>query len=433
MALIISVTIIFSLVCSAFFSGMEIAFISANRLKIELDNKKGGYKAKLLAYFAKKPEWFIGTMLLGNNVSLVVYSWFMGFILKPQIEALTLGIGWIDSAALVLFVQTLISTIFILVFAEFLPKAFFRINPNGTLSFLAVPLILIYGVLWVPTLLVIAVAEGLMFFFIKDKSERSDKVAFEKIDLDNYLDELTKEVPDVKELENEVKIFHNALGFSDVIARDCMVPRNEIIAFEINEAIQELKDKFIETGLSKILIYRDNIDNIIGYVHCLELFKQPKQIKTILLPISIVPESISANKILEEFIKKNRSIAIVVDEFGGTSGMVTMEDVIEEIFGEIDDEHDLDDQDHKQLSENEFEFSGRTEIDFINEKYRLNIPELEEYETVGGMIIHHTESIPSKGDLISIENFKILIKEVSKTRVELVRFIVVRSTTKELN
>ena len=433
MALIISVTIIFSLVCSAFFSGMEIAFISANRLKIELDNKKGGYKAKLLAYFAKKPEWFIGTMLLGNNVSLVVYSWFMGFILKPEIEALILGIGWIDSAALVLFVQTLISTIFILVFAEFLPKAFFRINPNGTLSFLAVPLILIYGVLWVPTLLVIVVAEGLMFFFIKDKSERSDKVAFEKIDLDNYLDELTKEVPDVKELENEVKIFHNALGFSDVIARDCMVPRNEIIAFEINEAIHELKDKFIETGLSKILIYRDNIDNIIGYVHCLELFKQPKQIKTILLPISIVPESISANKILEEFIKKNRSIAIVVDEFGGTSGMVTMEDVIEEIFGEIDDEHDLDDQDHKQLSENEFEFSGRTEIDFINEKYRLNVPELEEYETIGGMIIHHTESIPSKGDLISIENFKILIKEVSKTRVELVRFIVVRSTTKELN
>ena len=433
MILPISLIIISSLICSAFFSGMEIAFISANRLKIELDNKKGGYKAKLLAYFAKKPEWFIGTMLLGNNISLVIYSWFMGFVLKPEIEHVFSHISWMNSAAMILFIQTLLSTILILIFAEFLPKAFFRINPNGTLSFLVVPLIIIYGFLWLPTLIVIGIAEGLMYFFIKGKTDRTDKVAFEKIDLDNYLEELTQDVPDVQELENEVKIFHNALGFSQVIARDCMIPRNEIIAFEIEEDIQQLKDKFIETGLSKILIYRDTIDNIIGFVHCLELFKQPEQIKTILLPISIVPESITANKILEEFIKKNRSIAIVVDEFGGTSGMVTMEDVIEEIFGEIDDEHDQEDQDHRQLSAHEFEFSGRTEIDFINEKYRLQIPEMEEYETVGGMIIHHTENIPTKGDLISIDNFKILIKEVSKTRVELVTFIVVSSSEKEFS
>ena len=251
---------------------MEIAFISANRLKIELDNKKGGYKAKLLAYFAKKPEWFIGTMLLGNNISLVIYSWFMGFVLKPEIEHVFSHISWMNSAAMILFIQTLLSTILILIFAEFLPKAFFRINPNGTLSFLVVPLIIIYGFLWLPTLIVIGIAEGLMYFFIKGKTDRTDKVAFEKIDLDNYLEELTQDVPDVQELENEVKIFHNALGFSQVIARDCMIPRNEIIAFEIEEDIQQLKDKFIETGLSKILIYRDTIDNIIGFVHCLELF-----------------------------------------------------------------------------------------------------------------------------------------------------------------
>ena len=430
MLLPISLIIIIALIFSAFFSGMEIAFISANRLKIELDNKTGGYKAKLLAYFAKKPEWFIGSMLLGNNISMVVYSWFMGFILKPFIEDLFVKISWMDSAALVLFVQTLISTIFILIFAEFLPKALFRMNPNGTLSFLAVPLILIYSILWLPTIIVIGIAEGLMFFFIKDKLDKNDKVAFEKIDLDNYLDELTKEIVDVKELENEVKIFHNALGFSEVIARDCMIPRNEIVAFEIEENISELKNKFIETGLSKILIYRDNIDNIIGFVHCLELFKKPDHIKSILLPISIIPESITANKILEEFIKKNRSIAIVVDEFGGTSGMVTMEDVIEEIFGEIDDEHDQKDEDHRQISEFEFEFSGRTEIDFINEKYRLEIPEKEEYETIGGLIIHYKETIPKKGDLISIGKYKILIKEVSETRIEWVTFLVVNSIIK---
>ena len=427
MLLPISLIIIIALIFSAFFSGMEIAFISANRLKIELDNKSGGYKAKLLAYFAKKPEWFIGSMLLGNNISMVIYSWFMGFLLKPIIQELFVKISWMDSAAMVLFIQTVISTIFILIFAEFLPKVFFRMNPNGILSFLAFPLILIYSILWLPTIIVIGIAEGLMFFFIKDHVNKNDKVAFEKIDLDNYLDELTKEIVDVKELENEVKIFHNALGFSEVIARDCMIPRNEIIAFEIEENMNELKNKFIETGLSKILIYKDNIDNIIGFVHCLELFKQPKHIKSILLPISIIPESITANKILEEFIQKNRSIAIVVDEFGGTAGMVTMEDVIEEIFGEIDDEHDQVDEDHRQISEYEYEFSGRTEIDFINEKYRLEIPEKEEYETIGGLIIHYKETIPNKGDLISIGDYKILIKEVSDTRIEWITFLVVNS------
>ena len=422
--ILILIVIILALIFSAFFSGMEIAFISANRLKIELDNKKGGFKAKVLAYFAKKPSWFIGAMLIGNNIALVIYSLYMAFILKP------LFTEWFDHAGFVLFSQTVFSTLFVLVFAEFLPKAIFRINPNGLLHVMAYPLMFIYGFLWIPTLIVIGLTEGILTFFVSKNNNENEKIAFEKVDLDNYLSEVTNDVEVEEELEHEVKIFHNALGFSQVIARDCMIPRNEIVAFEIEENINELKQKFIETGLSKILIYRDSIDNIIGYVHCLELFGRPEHIKSILLPISIIPESITANKILEEFIAKKRSISIVVDEFGGTSGMVTMEDVIEEIFGEIDDEHDLDDMTHYQKSEFEFEFSGRVEIDFINEKYRLNFPVKEDYETLGGMIIHYTESIPKKGQFISIGNFKILIKEVSNTRIEWVSVFLIKEDSK---
>ena len=289
---------------------------------------------------------------------------------------------------------------------------------------------LFYGILWVPTLIVIGLSEGILRLFIDRDNKENDKIAFEKVDLDNYLNEITKDIEVEEELEHEVKIFHNALGFSQVMARDCMIPRNEIVAFEIEEDIKELKNKFIETGLSKILIYRDDIDNIIGYVHCLELFRQPSHIKSILLPISIIPESITANNILEEFISKKRSISVVVDEFGGTSGMVTMEDVIEEIFGEIDDEHDLDDITHYQVSEFEFEFSGRVEIDFINEKYRLDLPVKEDYETLGGMIINHTENIPKKGQFISVGDFKILIKEVSNTRIEWVSLFVIKDEKK---
>jgi len=422
---LILTVIIISLIFSAFFSGMEIAFISANRLKIELDNKKGGFKAKVLAYFAKKPGWFIGAMLIGNNIALVIYSLFMAFVLKP------LFMEWFDQAGLVLLFQSVFSTLFVLVFAEFLPKAIFRINPNRLLNVMAFPLMLFYGILWLPTLIVIGLTEGILTFFIEKNSNEDDKIAFEKVDLDNYLSEITQDVEVEEELENEVKIFHNALGFSQVMARDCMIPRNEIVAFEIEEDINELKIKFIETGLSKILIYRDSIDNIIGYIHCLELFGKPTHIKSILLPISIIPESITANKILEEFIAKKRSISVVVDEFGGTSGMVTMEDVIEEIFGEIDDEHDMDDMTHYQISEFEFEFSGRVEVDFINEKYRLNFPIKEDYETLGGMIIHHTENIPKKGQFISIGDFKILIKEVSNTRIEWVSVFLIKEDKKK--
>lgn len=413
-SVIILLSIFVTLLLSAFFSGMEIAFISANRLKIELDNKQGGFSAKILAYFAKKPSWFIGAMLLGNNAAIVAYSMLMAEMIEEPLSLL------FNSGGLVLLIQTIITTILVLIFAEFLPKAIFRINPNRALSLLAIPLYIIFILLWVPNLITIGLAELLLKMVGSSDQDGSGKVAFEKVDLDNYLEEFKANGNSEEELDHEVKIFHNALNFGEVIARDCMVPRNEIVAFEIEDEIKELRDKFVETGLSKLLIYRDTIDNIIGYVHSLELFKNPDNIKSILLPVSIIPETITANKILEDLIRKNRSIALVVDEYGGTSGMVTMEDVIEEIFGEIDDEHDLGDVSNRQIGDNEYELNGRAEIDMLNEKFRLNIPESEEYETLGGYIINKTEDIPSQDEILIMDQFYITIKEVSNTRIELV-------------
>ena len=422
-SVIILISIIITLVFSAFFSGMEIAFISANRLKIALDDKQGGVQAKILAYFAKKPASFIGAMLLGNNAAIVAYSMFMAMAIDDPLTEL-IGMAW-----LVLLIQTIITTILVLIFAEFLPKAIFRINPNRALSMLAFPLVIIYGILWLPSFLIIGLAELILKIFIRDKGDNS-QIVFEKVDLDNYLEEYTADVENSEVLDHEVKIFHNALNFADVIARDCMVPRNEIIAFEIEEDLIDLRQKFIQTGLSKILIYRETVDNIIGYIHSYELFKSPETIKSILLPVSIIPETINANKILEELISKNRSIALVVDEYGGTAGMVTMEDVIEEIFGEIQDEHDLSDVSNKKINETEFELNGRAEIDFLNEKFRLNLPLSDEYETLGGFIISEIQNIPKQGEVIRIGNFVITIKEVSNTKIEMVRVLMIEESRK---
>lgn len=422
-SVIILISIFITLVFSAFFSGMEIAFISANRLKIALDDKQGGVKAKILAYFAKKPASFIGAMLLGNNVAIVSYSIFMAMAIEQPLTDM-IGELW-----LVLLIQTIFTTILVLIFAEFLPKAIFRINPNRALSMLAFPLVIIYGILWLPTFLIIGLAELILKIFVRDKGD-SSQIVFEKLDLDNYLEEYTKDVENTEVLDHEVKIFHNALNFADVIARDCMVPRNEIIAFEIEEDLIELRAKFIQTGLSKILIYRETVDNIIGYIHSYELFKSPETIKSILLPVSIIPETINANKILEELISKNRSIALVVDEYGGTAGMVTMEDVIEEIFGEIQDEHDLSDVSNKKINETEFELNGRAEIDFLNEEFRLNLPLSEGYETLGGFIISEIQNIPKQGEVIRIGNFVITIKEVSNTKIEMVRVLLIGEDSK---
>lgn len=404
------------LILSAFFSGMEIAFISSSKLKIELDNKKGQFSAKILSFFSSKPAWFIAAMLIGNNIALVIYTLYVAELIEPYLTSLALN------SSIILLIQTLFSTFFILLFAEFLPKSIFRLNPNYTLRIFSLILFVFYIVLWPITAFVVNLSNSILKLFGNEES--INKVSFKKTDLDLYINELKKDLEIGEEMEHDVKIFHNALSFSEVIARDCMVPRNEIVALEINDKIEALKKLFLESGHSRIMIYKENIDNIIGYVHSIELFKTPISIKSMLIPISIVPESISGIKLLKDFIDKKISVSVVVDEYGGTSGILTMEDIIEEIFGEIDDEHDQEELIHCELSENKFLFSARLEIDFINEKYRLKLPVKEDYETLSGLIIYFAETIPEKGSTFKIENFEFKILEVDETKISKVQLLV---------
>ena len=406
-----------SLICSAFFSGLEIAFISSNKLKIELDSKQGHLNARILSFFASKSSSFIGTMLLGNNVALVVYGIAMARAMEPSL------INWVgDNEGLILLLQTIVSTLLVLITAEFLPKTVFRINPNKILSFFAIPLLIIYWLLWIPVFLTIGFSEFVIGLFIK-KDSTSDKVVFGKVDLDDYLSEVAEIATENDEIDYEVRLFQNALNFSKVIARDCMIPRNEIVSVEIGESIEDLKKMFTETGLSKILVYRDSIDNIIGYTHSFELLKEPASIKSILLPINIVPETVTVDKALNDLLESNRSIAVVVDEFGGTSGMFTTEDIMEEIFGEIEDEHDVEELTEQVLEDGSYVFSARIEIDYLNEKYKLKIPESEEYETLAGYIINAMEDIPDALDLLEIDEFDMRILEVSENRIDLVKLL----------
>ena len=406
--------ILFSLLFSAMFSGLEIAFISANKLKIELDNKLGFFNAKVLSFFNKNPSKFISTMLVGNNIALVVYGIFMAKILEPFFYKI------FDSEFTVFLLQTLVSTLLILFIAEFLPKALFRINPNSILSLFAVPIVVIYSLLFPLIWISIAISNYVLKLFFNVKNEDGE-LNFRMVDLDNYLKEATSKTQNDESIETEVQIFQNALDFSKVKARECMVPRTEIEALDENTDLETLKNKFFETGFSKLLIYRDSIDNIIGYTHSFELFKKPINLKSILLPIPVIPESMPANEILEFFTKQKKSVAVVVDELGGTSGMVTIEDVIEELFGDIEDEHDSEDLVEKVISENEFIFSARIEIDYINEQYKLNLPESDEYETLAGYIIYLHESIPEKGNTIETAEFSFFITEVSTHKIEIVK------------
>lgn len=420
-----SLLIIFlSLLFSAFFSGSEIAFLQSNKLQIELEKKKGHFNARVLSYFVSNQNKFITSLLLGNNIALVIYGIFMGeLIIKlifPKYE------GFMDFPIQVLLLQTVISTLIILITAEFLPKTIFRINPNKTLSFLAFPLIVIYIILYPLTVITSYITS--LFFRLLKHDEKTEEINFGRVDLDNYLEQSTKKTESVEDIEHEVQIFKNALNFSKLKIRDCMIPRPEIIAVNIEENIKKLKEEFINTSLSKILVYRDSIDNIIGYVHSFEMFKSPESIKSILRPVSIFPESITADKTLEEFIRQNRSIGVVVDEFGGTSGIITIEDIVEEIFGEIEDEHDVEEIHEEQLSDNEFIFSARMEIEQINQKYDLKLPEADEYETLAGYVINEHESIPSEKEIIIVEPYTFEILEASDSRIELIKLTIDKNT-----
>ena len=413
------VVILISLVCCAFFSGMEIAFLTANKLRIELESKQHFLPARVLSHFAKHPSQFIATCLVGNNISLVIYGLFMAALLEPFLVPYISSHGW------QLIVQTFVSTAFVLLTAEFLPKALFRINPNRILNFFAFPFLVIYYLIYPVVFLSIGLAEFMLKKVFKVKLDEN-KIAFGRIDLDNYVRQVTSQPSENEDMDHEIQIFQNALDFSAVRVRECMVPRTEIVAFDVDEPIETLRQKFVETHLSKILIYEETIDHLIGYVHSYELFKKPESIRSVLLPVIIVPETMTANVILSQLIKQRKSMAVVVDEFGGTSGMLTIEDIMEEIFGEIDDEHDKEELTEKQLSDTEFIFSTRFEIDYLNSEYKLDLPVSDDYETLSGLILSHHESIPELHEEIKMDGFSFTILAVSGKMVEQIKLKVIQ-------
>jgi CBS domain containing-hemolysin-like protein len=404
---------------------MEIAFITSNKLKIELDRKQGVFAADIIAHFVRHPKMFIATMLVGNNIALVIYGLYMGEAIVHLFEVNTPAFAAALGEYGMLITQTLLSTVIVLVFGEFIPKAIFSINPNRWLNLFAIPVLIWYVVLWIFASFITLISDLFLRIFVRTKSS-NEVVEFGRIDLDHYLSEATGNIDRTKAIDHEIQIFQNALDFSKVKVRDCFVPRNEIVGIEITQSVEELKKLFIETRLSKILVYRENIDHIIGYVHSFELFKKPEMIQHILRPVEIVPEPMPANEILETFIKNKKSIAVVVDEYGGTAGIVTMEDIVEEIFGEIEDEHDKEETTEKIIDEKNFEFSARLDIDYLNEKYNLGLPENnEQYDTLGGLLLHIYEDIPEEGDIIEHENFTFVASKVSETRIELVKITLV--------
>lgn len=410
--------ILISLLFSAFFSGMEIAFIAANRLRVEVERKKGGLASQIISIFTKNPGQYIATMLVGNNTALVIYGIYFAKFLEPYIRQYISNVEFN-----VLLLNTLLSTILILVTAEFLPKTIFRKSPYKFLNALSIPVFLFYVFFYPIAFMAVYFSNKFLKSIFKIKIENKKNI-LGRVDLDNFLSQGTENKNDKEEIENEVKIFKNALDFKDVKIRECMIPRNEISALEINSEIDDLRKLFISKGFSKILIYKQTIDNIVGYVHIQEIFKKTKTIKAAMKAISAVTETMPANRLLNKFIKDRQSIALVVDEFGGTSGIVTLEDVIEEIFGEIEDEHDQNVLIEQKISDTEYIFSGRTEIDYINEKYNINLPVSKDYETITGFIFHIHEQIPDETEVIDTDDFEIKILKVDKPKIQKVRLIV---------
>lgn len=409
--------ILVTILLSAFFSGMEIAFVSANKLRLELDKKSDPFSSRILRMVTADPGKYIATMLVGNNIALVIYGIAFAALLGPVFNSFT------QSESMVLFLQTVVSSLVILVLAEFLPKTLFRIFPNTLINVFSIPLAFFFVVFYPITRFTIGITNVLLKYVLKkDFNRKTKNMVFSRVDLDEFIQE-TKVVglQRKQDIEKEIKLFRNALDFSTVKLREIMVPRTEIEMLDENVDITEFRQKFIETGYSRILVFRQNTDNIIGYVHSSVLLQNPDSIEDYVKNVLIVPETMSANKLLSTFIQEHRSIAIVVDEFGGTSGMVTSEDVLEEIFGEIEDEHDSSDIVEKQINENEFVFSGRAEIDFINEKYFLDIPENEDFETLAGFILYYHESIPKINTEIKINGFLLKILKASSTKIELVK------------
>ncbi|MEM9337561.1 MAG: hemolysin family protein [Bacteroidota bacterium] len=412
--------ILICLLFSAFFSGMEIAFVSSDKLQIEVSRKKGLRAGIILSIFSSNPSQFLATMLVGNNIALVLYGIFMAGILEPLIASLLPEV--INTEVIVLIVQSLLSTAIVLLTAEFLPKSLFLINPNTSLRLFTIPMLLIYVAMYPIVFLVVKLSA--LFILLFGYKISDEKPVFGLTDLNNYIRNNILNTENQEEAEVDAKILNNAIEFKKVRVRECMIPRTEIVAIEVNDSIEELKDALIESGHSKIIIYKDSIDDVIGYCHSLALFKKPDNIKSILTPILIVPETVLANELLIQFITERRSIALVVDEYGGTSGIASIEDVMEEIFGEIRDEHDDEYLIEQKLDENNYILSARHEIDYLNDKYELNLPE-GEYDTLGGLIFEFNEDIPDVNDVIQIRPFTFTIFTMEENRIDKVKLTLV--------
>jgi|WetSurSiteA1Bulk_404760.scaffolds.fasta_scaffold00580_3 CBS domain containing-hemolysin-like protein len=412
-----ALVILLSLLLAAFFAGMEIAFLASNKLRLELERKQGLFSSRIIGIFQERSGQYIATIQLGNNIAIVIYGIFMARWLEPAISR----VGFTEFG--VLAIQTLLSTLIVLVVAEFLPKALVRINPNLALRFMSFPLLLVFIVLYPISGLTHRLSNLILKSILRlDSVNQYDNMVFGKVDLNHLIDESQDKKGDANsEEKDEIKLFQNALDFSNVKVRDCMIPRTEIVALNVKDSIDDLRQRFVETGFSKILIYDENIDNMIGYVTSKELFKNPPSVTSMMIQVSYIPETMPANKLLKKFIQEHRSVAVVVDEFGGISGMLTIEDIMEEIFGEIDDEHDVDEFIEKNPDKGQYIFSGRLEIDYLNEKYNLNLPESEEYDTLAGYIIFQHQNIPKLNDKIVTEKYEIRILKVSRTRIELVQ------------
>ena len=400
---------------SAFFSGMEIAFVSVNKLRLEME-KREGVVSSIISFFLRNPNNFISTMLVGNNIALVIYGILMAKIIEQQLLA-----GLIPNDFVKALVQTIVSTLVILVTGEFLPKTLFKINPNLMLRLFALPLFVCYVVLFPISKL----ASGISFLFLRlvgvKVNEEAQAKAFTKVDLDYFIQTSIENADVPEEVNTEVKIFQNALDFSNIKIRDCIVPRTEVVAVDKETSLEELKNRFVESGISKIIVYEGNIDNVVGYIHTTEMFRNPKDWRTHIKEVPIVPETMSAHKLMKLFMQQKKTIAVVVDEFGGTAGIVSLEDLVEEIFGDIEDEHDNTSYICTQRGEREYMLSARLEIEKVNETFDLNLPESDDYMTIGGLILNRYQRFPKLHEMVEIGPYQFKTLKVSATKIELVR------------
>ncbi len=409
--------IILCLILAALFSGMEIAFVSSNKIYLEIEKKQQNFLSKILTKLTEKPSKFIASMLIGNTIVLVVYGFFMGELLMNWITKMGFNFTNLSNV----LIQTTLSTFVVLITSEFIPKVFFQIYANTFIKFFALPAYFFYLLFYFISTFILWISDFVLRRFFKTEGDQIP-LFFSKIELGNYITEQMSSVEDHENMDSEIQIFQNALEFSGVKARDIMTPRTEISAVEIHDSVTDLKNRFIETGYSKILVYQNSLDDILGYVHSFELFKKPKSIKSVLISIEFVPETIYIKDVLELLTKKRKSIAIVLDEYGGTSGMITIEDIVEELFGEIEDEHDsIEELIEKRLEEEVYLFSARLDVEYLNQTYKLQIPESDSYGTLGGYIVNYTKEIPLKGDQITIDKIRFTIEEATNNKIELVK------------